>query len=461
MPKATLAGTRIRALRTARGMAQGELARRAGVSPSYLNLIEHNRRRPGTRVTEALAKALQVAPDMLAEAAGDEQIMALQASLAAVQSSPPPEIDRAEELIGRFPGWAAHLAALAARVQAQERLIERLNDRMAHDPSLPAALHEIVSAVTAVQSTAAILADTDDLEPAWRARFHRNVHDDSRRLATAADALVAYLEASGTETGLASPLEELEAWAAARGYHLPQIEAAAPADWDMLVAGESDLASPAARALAAGWLARAHADAQAVPLGMLDPWLECSAGGMSDAQAVIAGIVQRSGAGLACVLRRLACLPPGIGAPAVGLVRCDASGSFTWRRPVEGFSMPRFGGACPLWPLYQVLGMPGRPLGIMVEFPGRPAPRFTVQAVAEVSGGLRFNPPWAMEAVMLMIPQAGGAGQSGDRQSGDRQSGDGQSGDGRAPDPLRVGASCRVCPRSDCHARREPSIVGG
>jgi DNA-binding XRE family transcriptional regulator len=40
-----LTGSRLRARRVALGLKQGDVATRAGVSASYLNLIEHNRRR--------------------------------------------------------------------------------------------------------------------------------------------------------------------------------------------------------------------------------------------------------------------------------------------------------------------------------------------------------------------------------------------------------------------------------
>ncbi|MGY6534729.1 MAG: short-chain fatty acyl-CoA regulator family protein [Pararhodobacter sp.] len=453
MSRPALSGTRIRALRTTRGLSQTELARLAGVSPSYLNLIEYNRRRAGKRVLQAIATALEVTPDRLAEDAGTAIVQALQGTVSGAAASdradPPPEMDRAEELAGRFPGWAAHLVALAARNEAQARVIERLSDRMAHDPNLSAALHEIVSAVTAVQSTAAILADTQDLEPEWRARFHRNVHADSQRLATAADALVAFLDTAETETGLASPLEELEAWLAARGYHLPEIEAPRPADWPALVAGQADLASAAARELACRWLAGAHADARALPLDALHPYLAGVAGGARTVRPEV--IAHELGVGLAQVLRRLACLPPQPGFPGFGLVICDGSGTLTFRRPIEGFAMPRFAGACPIWPLYQALSMPGRPLCVQVECPGQPAPRFLAHAVAELAGGARFNPPWALQAVMLLTPtgapRAAGEG--------------GASATELAPQLIKVGSSCRVCPRPACHARREPAIVGG
>src|SRR6056297_1898340 len=62
-----LAGTRIRERRLLAGIKQAELAIRAEISPSYLNLIEHNRRRIGGRVLLRLAEALGVEPAVLTQ----------------------------------------------------------------------------------------------------------------------------------------------------------------------------------------------------------------------------------------------------------------------------------------------------------------------------------------------------------------------------------------------------------
>ena len=45
MPRAALVGSRIRERRSLLGLRQADVARAAGISPAYLNLIEHNRRR--------------------------------------------------------------------------------------------------------------------------------------------------------------------------------------------------------------------------------------------------------------------------------------------------------------------------------------------------------------------------------------------------------------------------------
>ena len=47
-----------------------------------------------------------------------------------------------------------------------------------------------------------------------------------------------------------------------------------------------------------------------------------------------------------------------------GLVICDASGTLTFRKPVPGFALPRFGAACPLWPLFAVLARPSSPMAV-------------------------------------------------------------------------------------------------
>ena len=58
MSRPPLIGTRLRERRLALGMRQGELSRAAAISPSYLNLIEHNRRNVTPEVLERLAAAL-------------------------------------------------------------------------------------------------------------------------------------------------------------------------------------------------------------------------------------------------------------------------------------------------------------------------------------------------------------------------------------------------------------------
>jgi putative transcriptional regulator len=53
-------GTRIRTLREARGMSQGELAKQSKITREYVNKLEAGRYDPTVGVLQRLAKALRV-----------------------------------------------------------------------------------------------------------------------------------------------------------------------------------------------------------------------------------------------------------------------------------------------------------------------------------------------------------------------------------------------------------------
>src|SRR3989338_1136519 len=198
MPVSALTGSRLRERRGALVLRQGGLAATAGGLGSHLNLIEHNRRRISENLLEQLAQALGQPVAMFQEGVGGAVLEGLRAAAAEV---PGAEVDRIEDFAGRYPGWAGVVTSLQQRAAGLQRALEAMNDRMSHDPHLSASLHEVLSAVSSVRSTAAILADTEDIEPEWRARFHRNLHQDSERLALGAEALVSYLDTAGEGGG--------------------------------------------------------------------------------------------------------------------------------------------------------------------------------------------------------------------------------------------------------------------
>ncbi|NCM96001.1 MAG: helix-turn-helix domain-containing protein [Rhodobacterales bacterium] len=426
-----LTGSRVRERRLALGLRQADLARTVAISASYLNLIEHDRRRIGPAVLARLAPALGI--DAAALALGPENALiedlraaaAVEAGAAAGKLRA--EIERIDEFVARFPGWAEVLAQSYRRGAQLDRAVAALNDRIAHDPHLSQALHEVLSAVSAVRSTAAILAETEDIEPEWRTRFHRNLHGDSERLAAGAEALVAYLDGSdqAAEAGIASPQEEFDAWLAARGWHLAELEAGAG-----MAGALAELASGAARALAGDWVAQAAADVAALPLAPLLAALAPLGPEVGPDPAALAGMF---GASILAVMRRLATLP----GAAVGLVICDGAGTLTFRKPVPGFMPPRFGAACALWPLYAALGRPMTPITARIATGGRGGQQFRVQAFCQPRYPQGFGGPELREAAMLVWPDPGTA----------------------AGAALAVGSTCRICPQAACPARREPSII--
>jgi hypothetical protein len=429
-------GTRIRDRRLQTGTRQSELARHAGISPSYLNLIEHNRRKIGGKTLLKLAEALEVEPSLLSEGA-DAALVAALYEAAATSRRDDADLDRAEDFAERFPGWARVLAALHERNQTLERTIETLTDRLSHDPFLADSLHEVLSAVTSIRATSSILVETDALEPEWQARFHRNINEDSARLTDGAQILVRYLEGAADRAAeVQSPQDEMHAFLATRDFHTPELErrTAGPRDIDGLLQGADGQAlSAPAQSLTRDVLLRYLADAQALPLrGFLSRVQEV---GMRPDR-----LAEVTGADLARVFRRLAALPPDSVGP-VGLAICDPSGTLVFRKPAPGFDMPRLAGACALWPLYQVMAQPNVPLRMRVRQNGRSDDPVLAMAVAATTGPAGFGRPALTRMHMLILPDP--QGETGEQ----------------AGEVLDLGVSCRICPIQDCAARREPSIL--
>lgn len=431
----TLTGTRIRDRRISRGLRQSELAEAAGISATYLSLIERNRRSIGGKLLNRIARALAVEPVALTEGAESALVDRLRTA-AAHHPDLPCEVGRVEQFASGFPGWAALVAEQSRRIDRLEARIEALNDRMAHDPELATALHRVITQVTSIQSAAAILAGADDIAPDWEARFKANIHADSQRLAESSKSLVEYLETPPERGGiLRSPQEEVDQVLEGLGPHLPALEGrSGGSPLTEVLAQVPPLSNEAARGLLEDWLRRYRQDALAMPLAAFS----ASALHCRHDPALLA---REFGTDLAAVLRRLAALPEGAGHPPMGLAICDGAGTLRHLRRTAGFALPHTGAVCSLWPLFQVLSRPGLPVRATVALPGARGGSFLCYAVAQPLTPPGFDEPPVLEATMLVLPDPG-------------------AGTAAAAPPRPIGTSCRICPRPACPARREPSILG-
>ena len=407
-PSVILTGTRIRERRLALARRQADVARAAGISAAYLNLIEHNRRPVGAALVARLADALEVSAAELESGREEARIAVLQ-EIAATLPEAGAETAQAAEFLGRFPGWAAALADMAARATAMERRLVHLSERMSHDPYLPAALHEVLSAVTSMRASASILAEGGDLPGDWAARFRANLEQDGNRLSSIAQAVIAHLDGFGADGTLYTPLEEVEAWIAA---------GTSP------VEDSGSLASDAARAMARDYLAGLARDAAILPDAAL-----IAAAATGDPLAIARALDLPPG----LVMRRLAALrPPGFA--QAGLMSCDGSGSLGLRLTPPGFPVARLGDHCALLPIYQALAQPELVIRALVESPS--GARFETFSHAERIQPAGTAGPVLTRAHMLILPAAGSPGPA-----------------------TPIGPACRICVRGDCPARREPSIL--
>ncbi|MEM1161088.1 MAG: helix-turn-helix transcriptional regulator, partial [Pseudomonadota bacterium] len=110
----SILGTRIRERRRQSGIAQAELARRIGISASYLNLIERNKRRIAGPLLLKVAAALGTNLEDL-DGASERRLAEALTEIAHLPTLDTFQIDArsAGTFIGQFPGWARAVAALA------------------------------------------------------------------------------------------------------------------------------------------------------------------------------------------------------------------------------------------------------------------------------------------------------------------------------------------------------------
>lgn len=432
MAHSDMTGSRIRERRVALGLRQAELAQKVGISATYLNLIEHNRRRIAGKRLAVLAEILDVDPSVLSQGAEPGLLDDLRAATADHQV---PQ-DELTALAERYAQSAQVIVAQHQRITALEHSVQALSDRVAHDPGLASAMHDLLSTTTAIGSSASILIDTQEIEPEWQARFHRSIHEDSQRLAASIHSLSHSLGANGNRPApRATPHDEVAAWLAARGHHFPEFERALPMDIDQVISSAPELRTPEARAQArriATWHFR---DSRA--LSLADLTRAVAVHGLDPLR-----LAEECNVNLGTVLRRLAALPAsrGVDYRAMGLVMCDPSGAFLLRQPISGFNMPRFEAGCPLWPVFQALSRPMQPIRAELEMAGRERERFVCYAVAEPVAPAAYNQAVQLVSVMLIVPMNHGSGLD--------------------QDPVLAGSTCRLCPRSYCAMRRENSVLG-
>ena len=130
-------GSRIREKRLDQGLRQAEVAEAVGISASYLNLIEHNKRRIAGKLLSALAQVLGVEPSVLASGAEASLVDGMRS--AAARSKTRVEVERAEDVATRYPGWARLIATQEERISALEHQVQTLTDRISNDPALAGA----------------------------------------------------------------------------------------------------------------------------------------------------------------------------------------------------------------------------------------------------------------------------------------------------------------------------------
>lgn len=393
-----LVGTRIRERRTQMGLRQAALAKACEISPSYLNLIEHNRRNIGGKLLSEIAKVLETEPANLRAGAAATTVDAL---MTAAQSFPASEaeLEHVDDFAARYPGWAKVVSEQGRRIRSLERNVATLTDRMNEDPVLSDAMHDILSTITGITSVIDILSDDEGVDPEWRVRFLRNMREDSERLTEASRYMAARLDGGADkETVVQLPEDELMAWLEEQGFRIATLEKG----WsvEMALSEAKAQLSPDAVLVAENFLKRYAEDVALVPLEPLEAAL-------GNAPPDPSALAREFGVSLPVIFRRLASLPEKRMRPSMGFATCDATGTIGLRKSIDGFPIRRFGTRDRLWPLFAALQRPLTPIRERVEADGRYGYPSTVYAISEPVETMVYDRPAAFEVTMLVVPDRG------------------------------------------------------
>jgi hypothetical protein len=434
-----------------------------GISASYLNLIERNKRGIAGPLLRRAAAALDLGLDEI-DGAAERRLLETLTEIAHAPDIAALGVEAAHagELIGRYPGWARALAALARSEQSATAEARALADRLTHDPFLGEAVHRMLTRIAAIRSAAEILTEFPDEPAERRARFLRIVHDESRMLTDVGEALAAYFDRADERRRALTPLDEVEALFEARAHHFDEIEAdaaelseqideTAPGPRratarvlaserlgpliDRILVSQPEIETASARQRARRALLAYAEAAILVPMSRFAPR---AAELRYDLEALAASFALDG----ETVCQRLVALA-GEGLPRFGYFRANAAGTLIERRGLPDLVAPRYASACPLWVLFRAQQSPDAVLRQRALFPN--GERFVFLARARTTGPSGFGKPRHYVTDMLAVSEA----------------------DARltvyAPDqgvpPEEVGPGCRICPRRACPHRVEDPLA--
>lgn len=219
-------GERIRENRKARGLTQAALAGEAGISTSYLNLIENDKRMIGGAILKRIAERLEVDLTQLS-GSGDTALAAEVTEIVRSLALAKADDADARRFVARSPEWAQAFVALYRRYQDSSRAALTLSDRLSQDPALMELSHAVLTQISSIRSFAEILVAYPELSGDERLRFSNIIASQSDRLGMSAREMIKLLDGGGPEPRPTSPQNEVADFINFHDNYLPDIERAA------------------------------------------------------------------------------------------------------------------------------------------------------------------------------------------------------------------------------------------
>ncbi len=418
----------------------------------------------------------------------------------------------AQDFVGRDRSWAQAIVRLHRSYSRASDLAQALADRLAHDARLVEASHELLTRITAIRSFAEILREHSDIDTERRDRFTSLIAEESGRLGEVAKGLFDRLSGAAESARPTTPAEEVDDFFIDRGNHFPTLEAIAEALASELWRDDEPrggalrafltehhgvrfAATPApdfrfdvaSRIVAAGEgmaqatlrfqlarcvmalsapeeVARLAEDARlTTPLARdraVNALLSYGAGALlfpyagfhAAAESLrydIDALARKFGASQEQICHRLVTLRrPGTEGIPFAFLRVDPAGNISKRFSLPTLTLPRNGGACPLWAVYRAFQAPETIAVQRVRLPEQREFLLIARTVSKPSAG--FGQPRESYSVMI-----GCEAIHADRIV---------YGDGQFASPsmaLETGVNCYLCPRGDCRQRAHPPVLLG
>ncbi len=452
----SLLGAKLRAVRRRSGLTQAQLADRLGISASYLNLIEHQRRPLSATLLIKAAEVLsldlrelsldqdaRLVADLL-EAFGDPVLENLELTAAEVREMAAGSPSAARAVLALYRAYrGARDAAdtLTAKLSQGEGLsgidshlpTEEVSDLVQRNMNHFPELEEAAGALCAEARL-----DVNNLYAdlvSWLGRVH-GVRVEVERAASmqrafrrfdAASRVLRLSEALGRgsrnfalayQVGLLGHREALDRLAAA-----------------------PELSSPESRALARVILASYFAGAVLMPYR---PFLEAAVSERYDVEV----LGHRFRTSFEQTAHRLTTLRrPGAEGVPFHFVRVDMAGNISKRFSASGLRFTRFSGACPRWVVFSAFQTPGMIRTQLSQMPDGSAYFWMARTVQKEGGG--YHAPRNLLAIGLGCEK---------RHARSLVYADGV--DLESPSAVvPVGLTCRLCERTDCEQRAFPPLA--
>ncbi len=437
-----LIGRTVRRLRTEQNLSQQTLAQRLGISPSYLNLIEHDQRNVTASLLIKLAELLRV--DLSALSGAQER--ALEVHLREVFSDPvlgaDPVPDSEAEAVAAAPNAGRAVLALyrawrVAREDASgialptgrrimlpnEEARDVFNDHANYFGELEAAAEGILADIN---------ASPLEMNHGLAERLRRR-HQVAVRVGPLEDALRRY----DPETRCLTLSEQLPR--ESRGFHLAfQVMLMEARDVVEGLLGVIAPSTPEAGSLIRLGLLNYGAACLLMPY---EAYLDAARALRHDVDALAA----RFGVSFEQAAQRLSSLQR-TGARGVPFffLRVDPAGNVSKRFSAAAFPFARFGGSCPRWIVHGAFGTPGQLRVQVAQLPDGAAFLCFARCIEGPSPAWGEPPPTHVIAMGCDVAHAG-----------EVVYGDGLNLEQAA---VGIGLSCRLCDRPNCRSRAFPPL---